>query len=155
MKKHLNFIGLALIVALLHLASCQKKVCTEDLGELPEYSIPEVKDTLIQQRRIYFAGERKLFESLESGRLKKVRKVVYRNVAQLPFSESGVIKLYLEVNQAGLVTYVETLPETTITNSNSLKKAVKAVFGYKYEPDYKTPVEAVVLTVKFDLTGLY
>ena len=76
MKKHLNFIGLALIVALLHLASCQKKVCTEDLGELPEYSIPEVKDTLIQQRRIYFAGERKLFESLESGRLKKKKSCI-------------------------------------------------------------------------------
>lgn len=137
MKKHLNFIGLALIVALLHLASCQKKVCTEDLGELPEYSIPEVKDTLIQQRRIYFAGERKLFESLESGRLKKVRKVVYRNVAQLPFSESGVIKLYLEVNQAGLVTYVETLPETTITNSNSLKKLLKLYLGINMNPTTK------------------
>ena len=144
-----------MIAALLHLASCQKKVCTEDLGELPEYRIPEVKDTLIQQRRIYFAGKRKLFESAESVKLKKGRKVIYRNIAQLPFTESGVIKLYLEVNQAGLVTYVETLPETTITNSNSLKKAVKAAFGYKYEPDYKTPVEAGVLTVTFDLTGLF
>lgn len=124
----------------------------EEHGEVYEYQVPEVRDTLIQNRIIYFAGEKKLQDNKIPDPQKTVRRVLFRNARQLPMTESGIVKLYLEINEKGVVTYAETLPETTITTGNTLKKIIKAAFGYKYEANYEIPAQSGLLTITIDLT---
>lgn len=151
MKKNLLLVGFICMLTLFMLNSCSKKVCVESLGEMPENETPEVRDTLIQDRWVYFAGERKLFNSKDQNNAQPMRKVIFRNVAQLPFTEIGIIKLYTEINEAGAVTYVETLPETTISSKSTLKKVVNAALGYKYEPRSGVPVQAGLLTISLNM----
>lgn len=151
MKNNLFFGCLVLLMALLLLNSCSKKVCVESLGEAPENETPEVRDTLIQDRWVYFAGERKLFNPYDQIKTQPIRRVTFRNAAQLPFTDNGTIKLYIEINEIGKVTYVETLPETTISTKSTLKKAVRAALGYKYEPKYGVPIQASVLTISLNI----
>lgn|GEM_PF-5181089 len=124
----------------------------EEHGEVYEYQVPEVRDTLIQNRIIYFAGEKKLQDNKIPDPQKPVRRVLFRNARQLPMTESGVVKLYLEINETGAVTYAETLPETTITTGSTLKKIIKAAFGYKYEANHEIPAQSGLLTITIDLT---
>ena len=67
-------------------------------------------------------------------------------------TESGFVKLYLEINEAGTVTYVETLPEATITCASTLKRIIKVAFGYKYEANYAIPAQSGLLKITIDLT---
>lgn len=124
----------------------------EEHGEVHEYQVPEVRDTLIQNRIIYFAGEKKLQDNKVPDPQKPVRRVLFRNYLQLPMTDSGVVKLYLEINETGAVTYAETLPETTITTGSTLKKIIKAAFGYKYEANYNLTAQASILTINLDIT---
>ena len=124
----------------------------EDHGEVNDYHVPEVRDTLIQNRIIYFAGEKKLQDNKLPDPQKPVRRVLFRNYLQLPMTDSGVVKLYLEINETGAVTYAETLPETTITTGSTLKKIIKAAFGYKYEANYNLAAQASILTINLDIT---
>ncbi len=124
----------------------------EDHGEVYDYHVPEVRDTLIQNRIIYFAGEKKLQDNKIPDPQKPVRRVLFRNYLQLPMTDSGVVKLYLEINETGAVTYAETLPETTITTGSTLKKIIKAAFGYKYEANYNLAAQASILTINLDIT---
>lgn len=151
MKNKRLFTGLVCLLALILWNSCSKKVCAESLGEVPANETPEVRDTMLQDRRVYFAGERKLFNPKDQNVTQPMRRVIFRNVAQLPFTEKGIIKLYTEINEAGTVTYVETLPESTISSKSTLKKAVNAALGYKYEPMYGVPVQAGVLTISLNM----
>ena len=124
----------------------------EDHGEVYDYHVPEVRDTLIQNRIIYFAGEKKLQDNKIPDPQKPVRRVLFRNYLQLLMTDSGVVKLYLEINETGAVTYAETLPETTITTGSTLKKIIKAAFGYKYEANYNLAAQASILTINLDIT---
>lgn len=151
MKNKFFFVGLTLVLCLIQLSSCHKKMCIEEHGEVYEYQVPEVRDTLIQNRIIYFAGEKKLHDNKIPDPQKPVRRVLFRNVRQLPMTESGVVKLYTEINEMGAVTYIETMPETTITTGITLKKIIKAAFGYKYEANDTIPVQNGILTIRFDL----
>jgi len=67
------------------------------------------------------------------------RKVIYRNHAELAaVTASGSGKIYVKVciNRAGKATYTEIDNfNTTITNKNTLRKALKMIKGYKFEPD--------------------
>ncbi|MBK8849514.1 MAG: hypothetical protein IPN73_05065 [Saprospiraceae bacterium] len=107
---------------------------------------------MIQNRIIYFAGEKKLQDNKLPDPQKPVRRVLFRNYLQLPMTDSGIVKLYLEINETGVVTYLETLPETTITKGNTLKKIIKAAFGYKYEANYNLPAQASIFTINLDIT---
>ena len=64
----------------------------EDHGEVYEYQVPEVRDTLIQNRIIYFAGEKKLHDNKIPDPQKPVRRVLFRNSCKLPMTESRVVK---------------------------------------------------------------
>lgn len=152
MKNKFFFVGLTLGLCLIQLSSCHKKMSVEEHGEVYEYQVPEVRDTLIQNRIIYFAGEKKLQDNKLPDPQKPVRRVLFRNYLQLPMTDSGIVKLYLEINETGVVTYAETLPETTITTGNTLKKIIKAAFGYKYEANYNLPAQASILTINLDIT---
>jgi hypothetical protein len=139
MKNKRLFTGLVCLLALILWNSCSKKVCAESLGEVPANETPEVRDTMLQDRRVYFAGERKLFNPKDQNVTQPMRRVIFRNVAQLPFTEKGIIKLYTEINEAA------------ISSKSTLKKAVNAALGYKYEPMYGVPVQAGVLTISLNM----
>lgn len=73
------------------------------------------------------------------------RKVIYRNHAELAaVTASGSGKIYVKVciDRAGKATYTEIDNfNTTITNKNTLRKALKMIKGYKFEPDRTAPKE--------------
>lgn len=73
------------------------------------------------------------------------RKVIYRNhaeLAQVTASGSGKIYVKVCINRGGLATYTEIDNfNTTITNKNTLRKALKMIKGYKFEPDRSAPKE--------------
>ncbi len=152
MKNKFFFVGLTLGLCLIQLSSCHKKLGVEDTEEAYGYKIPEIRDTIIEDRIIYFAGEKKLHDNKIPDPNKPKRRVLFRNARQMPLTESGVVKLYTEINEMGAVTYIETLPETTITSSTTLKKIMKAAFGYKYEANDTIPVQNGILTIRFDLS---
>ncbi len=84
------------------------------------------------------------------------RRVIYRNVKELPLDKTGRIEVKVCVNRAGSVTYLELLEDgTTVTNSKTLKKTLKAAQGYKFEPDFKAASEQCGrLVFKLDLTRI-
>lgn len=145
-------VGLILVLCLLQLSSCHKKLGIDDCMGDYEYKIPEIRDTIIEDRIIYFAGERKLHDNNIPDPNKPKRRVLFRNARQMPMTENGMIKLYLEINETGTVTYAETLPETTIKAGNTVKKAIMAAFGYRYEANYDIPAQSGILTIEIDLT---
>ncbi|MDC1508999.1 hypothetical protein N8364_04925 [Saprospiraceae bacterium] len=73
------------------------------------------------------------------------RKVVYRNHAELAaITASGSGRIYIKVciDSRGKVTYAEIDNfNTTIKNNNTLRKALKMIESYRFEPDPKAPVE--------------
>ncbi len=70
------------------------------------------------------------------------RKVIWRNVKEIPMTQTGKVAFKVCINRAGIVTHVELLEmETTITDRSLLKKTAEAASGYKFEPDYSAPRE--------------
>ncbi|MBT8189458.1 MAG: hypothetical protein KJO29_03425 [Bacteroidia bacterium] len=84
------------------------------------------------------------------------RRVIYRNVGQIPMTMSGTVVVKVCINRAGLVTYVELLErESTITDQNILRKTAKAAQGYKFEPDRTAPREQCgKLKISLDINAL-
>lgn len=150
MRCKLLFVGL--VLSLIPFYSCQKKVSDAGIEAKPTNINHEVRDTLIDHRIIYFAGERKLNNHNIPDPGLPMRKIIYRNVSQLPMNESGVVKLYVEINAKGEITYLETLPESTINSGKTIKKIIKAVFGYRYEAKYSLPLQASILTISLEIS---
>ena len=72
------------------------------------------------------------------------RRVIYRNIKGVfgVAHQTGVIAAKVCINRMGLVTYAEILEfESTVKDRRTLKKALEAFQGYKYEPDPKAPRE--------------
>ena len=73
------------------------------------------------------------------------RKVVYRNHAELAaVTASGSGKIYVKVciDRKGKATYTEIDNfNTTIKNKNTLRKALKMIKSYRFEPDSSAPKE--------------
>jgi len=67
------------------------------------------------------------------------RRVTYRNVAPIlkgASGKSGKIHFKVCVNPKGTVNFAELNElETTITDRSTLKNAIQAIYGYKFEPD--------------------
>ncbi len=67
------------------------------------------------------------------------RRVTYRNIAPiLKFASGKSGKIYFKVciNPKGQVNFAELNEmQTTITDRTTLKEAIKAIYGYKFEPD--------------------
>ncbi len=92
------------------------------------------------------------------------RKVVYVNRAQLADVMNGVSigekkKIWIKtcVNRAGVVTYVE-LDElnSNVSNNTILRKALKLVSGYKFEPDLNAPGEQCgMVKINIDKTNAF
>ena len=152
MKNKFYFVGLTLGLFLIHFCSCQKKLCDAGIEGKQTNKNHEVRDSLIDNRIVYFAGVRKLNNHNVPDPGQPLRRVIYRNVIQLPMNESGIVKLYVEIDAKVQVTYLETLPKTTNTKGNTLKKIIKAAFGYKYEANYNLPAQASIFTINLDIT---
>jgi outer membrane biosynthesis protein TonB len=72
------------------------------------------------------------------------RKIVYRDksAAKEATTVSGKVSVKVCINRAGTVTYVElNNAETTIRDKITLKKYLKAAYGYKFQPDLSAPKE--------------
>ena len=70
------------------------------------------------------------------------RKVIYRNYKNIPMHTSGRIVFRVCINRGGAVTYVEIdNTQTTVKDRNTLKEALTAAKGYKFEQDPKAPRE--------------
>lgn len=86
------------------------------------------------------------------------RKVIKRDVKALmaAINESGKIVIKTCINREGNVTNVQILDdETTTTNRTVLKKALKAIRNYKFEPRFDGPQEECgKLTISQDLSSI-
>ncbi len=72
------------------------------------------------------------------------RKIVYRDLTatKAAISCNGRVATKVCINRAGNVIFVELIPgETTIEDKNTLKSYLKAVRGYKFQPDLTAPKE--------------
>lgn len=70
------------------------------------------------------------------------RRVIKRNYAKLPMTESGLISIKTCIDRNGRVTHAEIIEdETSIMDKDIWKKTIKACKGYIFEKDLKAPAE--------------
>lgn len=83
------------------------------------------------------------------------RKVIYRNYSKIPMTTSGKVAVKVCINRTGNVTYAELLErESTISDTNILKKTLEAARGYRFEPDLTAPKEQCgKLTIILDINA--
>ena len=88
------------------------------------------------------------------------RRVIYQNTAELLAigfaKQKSKIVANLCINRSGIVTDAELLPETQANlDRATLKKVIRALKGYKYEPDLSAPKEQCgKFTVILDINAL-
>lgn len=86
------------------------------------------------------------------------RKVIFRNLKEvIPVArESGQVVSKVCIDRKGIITYAEILnEETTFKDKKLLKKLLKVMHGYKYEPSASAPIEQCgKLSIEINLKSL-